>query len=66
MLSDLEKTRSLVSMHKHFWKQPYQTEVSRTANAHGDGDGDEDGMLTRPNNQAMITLPVLAENRFSN
>ena len=23
-------------------------------------------MLTRPNNQAMITLPVMAENRFSN
>ena len=40
------------------------------ANAHGDGDEDEDEdededwML--PNNQAMKTLPVMAENRFSN
>ena len=44
----------------------YVLKVSRKANAHGDGDGDEDGMLTRPNNRAMKTLPVMAENRFSN
>ena len=35
----------------------------------GDGDGDEDedeDWMFRPNNQAMITLPLMAENRFRN
>ena len=37
----------------------------------GDGDGDEDededeDWMFRPNNQAMLTLPLMAENRFRN
>ena len=59
-------------LEQHGKGSPYGSQPNRVAaNAHGDGDGDGDvdedeDWMFRPNNQAMITLPVMAENRFSN